>query len=151
MFAACVCLVAAQNSALNCRRRKGDAVTLGGKVRRRNTEFHSVQPVILVLAVGLLGTEAHRHRVAAVLGSGNEHLVLVDGRTREVGCRRRADIVNAEGECAGFEFLHDLRSTVIGIERRLRQFHRKVSGDGFGKLGRRTVGFLTGVVLGDFA
>ena len=150
MFAACVCFVAAQNGAFNGRRRESNAVALGGKVRRRNTEFHSVQPVILVLAVGLLSTKAYRHGITAVLGCGNEHLVFVDGCTREVGCRRRADIVNAEGECAGFEFLHDLRSAVIGIERRLRQFHRKVSGDGFGKLGRRTVGFLTGVVLGDF-
>ena len=115
MFAACVCLVAAQNSALNGRRRKGNAVALGGKVRRRNTEFHTVQPVILVLAVGFLGAEAHRHGITAVLGCGNQHLVFVDGRTCEVGCRRRADIVNAKGECAGFEFLHDLRSTVVGV------------------------------------
>nr|DAU09935.1 MAG TPA: hypothetical protein [Caudoviricetes sp.] len=150
VLAACVCLVAAQNGAFNGRRGEGNAVALGGKVRRRNTEFHAVQPVILVLAVGLLSTKAYRHGITAVLGCGNQHLVFVDGCTREVGCRRRADIINAKGECAGLEFLHDLRSTVIGIERSLCQFHRKVSGDGFRKLLRRTVGFLTGVILGDF-
>ena len=85
----------------------------------------------------------------AVLGRGNEHLVVVDFCTGQVLRHLHANIVDAQRERAALELLHHLRRAVVGIERRLGQFHGKLCRHGFGKLRRGAVGFFTGVSLGD--
>ena len=79
MLAIAIHLIAAENGALDGRSAEGDAVTLGGKVRGGDTELHTIQPVILVLAIGFLCTEAYGHRIAAVLTGRHHNAIRING------------------------------------------------------------------------
>lgn len=94
-------LAAGKDRTFDGRSGEGNTVTLGSKVGSRDTELHTVQPVILVFAVGLLGSEANGNRSAAILTAGNQHLVIVNGSVSKDGSSGRTDIVDAKGECAG--------------------------------------------------
>nr|DAG02515.1 MAG TPA: hypothetical protein [Siphoviridae sp. ctneY2] len=143
-------LIAAENGALDGRSAEGDAVALGSKVRGGDTELHTVQPVILVLAVGLLCTEAYSHRIAAVLTGRDHNAIRINGRAGQVGSNRCTDIVHAQGQSAVFELLYDFCRTIICVERSLGQFHGKIGIHCFCQLHWGRIGFVAILVLGDF-
>nr|DAV32224.1 MAG TPA: hypothetical protein [Caudoviricetes sp.] len=149
MLVLTVHLVTAQNGALDGRRAESDAVALGSKVRGRDTEFHSVQPVILVLTVGLLCAEAHSHGITAVLTGGNNDTVGVNGCPGKVRCGGSTDIIHTQRKSAGLELLDDFGSTVIGIQGSLCQFHGEVGSHCLCQLHRGGIGFVTAFILGD--
>nr|DAF29438.1 MAG TPA: hypothetical protein [Caudoviricetes sp.] len=149
MLAIAVHLVAAEDGALNGRGAEGDAVTLGGKVRSRDAELHTVQPVIFIFAVGLLGTEAHSHRIAAILGCRHYDTICINGRTSKVGCGGSTDFIHTQGQGAILELLDDFGSTVIGIEGSLCQFHGEVGSHCLRHLNRGRIGLVTFFILGD--
>ena len=111
VLALTVQLVASQNGALNGGCGELNALTLSGEVRRRDAEFDLVEPEIAVLTVGLLRSKADRHRFAAVLRRGNEHLVVIDFCAGQVLCHLHANIVDAQRQGAALELLHDLPSS----------------------------------------
>ena len=85
MFAFSVHLVAAKDRALNGRRGKFNTVSLCGKVRRRDTELYPVEPVIFILAVGFLRSEANSHGGTSVFAGGDHDTVFINDGSREVG------------------------------------------------------------------
>ena len=115
MLALTVQLVASQNSALNGGGGELNAFALGGEVRRGDAELDLVKPEIAVFTVGLLRPEADSDRGAAVLGCGNEHLVVVDFCAGEVLRHLHTNIVDAQRQGAALKLLHDLCRAVIGV------------------------------------
>nr|DAJ08026.1 MAG TPA: hypothetical protein [Caudoviricetes sp.] len=149
VLAECVQFVSTHDRALDGRRGEGDAVALGGEVGGRDAELYTVQPVIPVFAVRFLRTEAHGHRIAAVLGSRNDDAVCIDGGAGEITGHRCADIVHTEGKRTGFELLHDFRCAVIRIKGGFVQLDREVSRHSLCQDLRGGVGFIAVVILGD--
>ncbi len=149
MLAAGVCLVAGKHGAFDGRSREGNAVTLGSKVSSRDTEFYTVQPVILVLAVGFLRTETDSNRSAAIFAAGNQHMVIVDGSAGQHRSSGSTNIINAQSQSAGLKLLHDFSSAIVRIERSLSQLHGKLCRDCLCQLDRSVVGFLASFVLGN--
>nr|DAF87594.1 MAG TPA: hypothetical protein [Siphoviridae sp. ctkkB9] len=150
MLALAVHFVAAKNRTLNSRCRESNTVTLGSKVCGRNTELHTIEPVILVFAVGFLCTETHSYRLTAILTCRHHNAVCINGRTRKVGCHRSTDIIHTKRKCAVLKFLYDFRCTIIGIKGCLGKFHRKVGVHCLCQLHRSTVGFISRFIFGDF-
>nr|DAY97725.1 MAG TPA: hypothetical protein [Caudoviricetes sp.] len=149
MLALAVHLITAKNRTLNGRGRESDAVALGGKVGSRDTELHTVQPVILVLAVGLLCTEANSHGGAAILTGRYYDAIIIDGRTRQIGSCGCTDIIHAKGQRTAFELLNDFGSTIICVERSFSQFHGEFGAHSLCQLRRGRIGFIPILVLGD--
>ena len=115
MLALTVQLVAAQDGALNGGCGELNALALGGEVRRGDAKLDLVEPEVAVLAVGLLRPETDSHRFAAVLGCGNEHLVVVDFCAGEVLRHLHTNIVDTQRQGAALKLLHDLCRAVISV------------------------------------
>nr|DAZ32187.1 MAG TPA: hypothetical protein [Caudoviricetes sp.] len=150
MLALAVHLVTAKNRTLDGRRRECNAVTLGSKVGGGDTELHTVEPIILVFAVGFLCTETNSHRLAAVLACRHHNTICIDGGACKVGCHRSTNIIHTQGKGAVLKFLHDFRCTVIGIKGCLGKFYREVGVHSLCQLHRSTIGFIPGIIFGDF-
>lgn len=126
-------LVASQNGALDGGGGELNALALCGEVRRGDAKLDLIEPEVAVFAVGLFRPESDGHGFTAVLGCGNEHLVVIYFCAGEVLRHLHANIVNTQRQSTALKLLHDLRCAVVGIERRLGQFHRKLCCHGLGK------------------